>query len=93
MDNGSNLTVNKTDQYSTNWLLSNEPRLFLLSLLGQILGLALISYGLSFLKTNELNFWQRYVNLAVPALIIGIATTLRPGPNDKNQKLKANARL
>lgn len=68
---------------SKNWLLSNEPRLFVLSLLGQILGLALVSYGLSFLKTNEISFWPSYAILAVPAMIVGIAATLRPEPNNK----------
>jgi hypothetical protein len=48
MDNASNLTVDEINQNSKNWLLRNEPRLFIISLLGQILGLALISYGLSF---------------------------------------------
>jgi len=83
MDNGSNLTVNKTDQYSTNWLLSNEPRLFLLSFIGQILGLALLTFGLSYLKMNEVSFWPSYAILAVPAMIVRIAATLRPGPNNK----------
>jgi hypothetical protein len=83
MDNGSNLTVNKTDQYSTNWLLSNEPRLFLLSFIGQILGLALLTFGLSYLKMNEVSFWPSYAILAVPAMIVGIAATLRPEPNNK----------
>ena len=41
---------------SKNWLLSNEPRLFVLSLLGQILGLALLSYGLSFLSVNAVSY-------------------------------------
>ena len=83
MDNASNLTVNKTDQYSTNWLLSNEPRLFLLSFIGQILGLALLTFGLSYLKMNEVSFWPSYAILAVPAMIVGIAATLRPEPNNK----------
>ena len=87
MDNGSNLTVNKTDQYSTNWLLSNEPRLFLLSFIGQILGLALLTFGLSYLKMNEVSFWPSYAILAVPAMIVGIAATLRPGPNNKRNRV------
>ena len=79
MDNGSNLTVDKTNQYSKNWLLRNEPRLFILSLLGQILGLALISYGLSFLKVNDVSYLLQFVILFFSANLVGLASVLRPG--------------
>ena len=79
MDNASNLTVDKTNQYSKNWLLRNEPRLFILSLLGQILGLALISYGLSFLKVNDVSYWLKFVILFFPANLVGLASVFRPG--------------
>ena len=79
MDNASNLTVDKTNQYSKNWLLRNEPRLFILSLLGQILGLALISYGLSFLKVNDVSYLLQFVILFFSANLVGLASVLRPG--------------
>ena len=79
MDNASNLTVDKTNQYSKNWLLSNEPRLFILSLLGQILGLALLSFGLSFLKVNDVSYWIQFVILYFPANLVGLASVIRPG--------------
>lgn len=89
MDNASILTVDKTNQYSKNWLLSNEPRLFVISLLGQLLGLTLLTYGLSFLKTNEVSFWPRYVILTIPSLVVGMAASLRLGSNNKrNRALK-----
>ncbi len=72
---------------SKNWLLSNEPRLFVLSLLGQILGLALLSYGLSFLKTNEVNFWQSYGILTIPAWIVGIAAAFKPSPAQTGNRI------
>ena len=87
MDNASNLTVDKTNHYSKNWLLRNEPRLFILSLLGQILGFVLLTFGLSFLKMNEVSFWPSYAILAVPAMIVGIAASLRPGPNNKRNRV------
>jgi len=87
MDNASNLTVDKTNQYSKNWLLSNEPRLFVMSMLGQLIGLALLSYGLSFLKTNEVSFLLHYAILIVPSLVAGIAAALRPGPNNKRNRV------
>jgi len=87
MDNASNLTVDKTNQYSKNWLLSNEPRLFILSLLGQILGFVLLTFGLSFLKMNEVSFWPSYAILAVPAMIVGFAASLRPGSNNKRNRV------
>lgn len=87
MDNASNLTVDKTNHYSKNWLLRNEPRLFILSLLGQILGFVLLTFGLSFLKMNEVSFWSSYAILAVPAMIVGIAASLRPGPNNKRNRV------
>jgi len=52
-------------------------------LLGQILGFVLLTFGLSFLKMNEVSFWPSYAILAVPAMIVRIAATLRPGPNNK----------
>jgi len=79
MDNASHLTVDKTNQYSKNWLLRNEPRLFILSLLGQILGLALISYGLSFLKVNDVSYLLQFVILFFSANLVGLASVLRPG--------------
>ena len=87
MDNASNLTVDKTNHYSKNWLLRNEPSLFILSLLGQILGFVLLTFGLSFLKMNEVSFWPSYAILAVPAMIVGIAASLRPGPNNKRNRV------
>ncbi len=87
MDNASNLTVDKTNHYSKNWLLRNEPRLFILSLLGQILGFVLLTFGLSFLKMNEVSFWPSYAILAVPAMIVGFAASLRPGPNNKRNRV------
>ena len=87
MDNASNFTVDKTNHYSKNWLLRNEPRLFILSLLGQILGFVLLTFGLSFLKMNEVSFWPSYAILAVPAMIVGIAVSLRPGPNNKRNRV------
>ena len=64
---------------SKNWLLSNEPRLFVLSLLGQILGLALLSYGLSFLNVNAVSYWLKFVILFFPANLVGLASVFRPG--------------
>jgi len=79
MDNASNLTVDKTNHYSKNWLLRNEPRLFILSLLGQILGFVLLTFGLSYLKAENVSFWLEFVILFFPANLVGLASVFRPG--------------
>ena len=86
MDNASNLTVDKTNHYSKNWLLRNEPRLFILSLLGQILGFVLLTFGLSYLKAENVSFWLEFVILFIPANIVGLASVLQPGTSQAKSR-------
>lgn len=64
-------------------LLRSEPRLFLLGLVGMLMGLTITGYGvwLGHLgHFGDADFWEGFVLVFLGANLAGVACALRPGP-------------